>query len=87
MEERHENSLNDLLEQVAFEGYVSVPKWRIPRWYGSVNFAVGTRNDLRKRWKSLNKSLGKKNIPVLRMAEIGGNIVLMRATDFFPDEE
>ena len=88
MEKRHENSLINLLERVAFEGHASVPKWRIPRWYGQSNFTVGIRRDLRERWKSLvSDELGWSEVPTLRLAEIQGDIVLMKKSDFFRDVE
>jgi hypothetical protein len=88
MEKRHENALKDLLETVAFKGYASEAKWRLSRWYGQSNFTVTIRRDLRDRWKSLQEDeLGNSKPAVLRFAEIGGDILLIRKTDFFPDNE
>lgn len=88
MERRHENSLKDMLETVAFEGHASVAKWRLTRWYGQSNFTVAIRRDLRERWKTLlTEELVWDDIPVLRLAEFNGDIVLMKNTDFFPDKE
>jgi len=88
LQKRHENALNDLLETVAFRGYASEARWRLARWYGQNNFTVTIRRDLRDRWKSLlEDDLGKDKAPVLRLAEIEGEILLIRKTDFFPDTE
>jgi hypothetical protein len=88
MEKRHENALKNLLESVAFEGYASAPKWKVSRWYGQSNFTVSIRRDLRERWTSLYEDdLDWKDRPVLRMAEVGGDIILMKKTDFYPDSE
>jgi hypothetical protein len=87
LEKRHENSLKDLLETVACTGFASVPKWKITRWYGQSNFTVAIRRDLRERWKTLIEDELEREKTTLRLAEIGGNIVLMKKTDFFPDKE
>lgn len=88
MEKRHENSLKNLLETVAFEGHASMAKWKIARWYGQSNFTVTIRRDLRERWKTLLKDeLDWSDVPILRLAEVSGDIVLMKKTDFFPDQE
>ncbi len=90
MEKRHENSLKNLLEAVAFEGYAFIAKWKITRWYGQSNFTVAIRRDLRERWKSLiTDELGWSEVPILRLAEVsgGGDIVLMKKTDFYRDAE
>jgi hypothetical protein len=89
MEKRHENSLKNLLEAVAFEGYAFIAKWKITRWYGQVNFTVAIRRDLRERWNSLIvDELGWSEVPTLRLAEVsGGDIVLMKKTDFYKDTE
>jgi len=86
MERRHEYALNEFLEQVAHEGYASVPKWRMILWYGVTNFAVNVRRDLRDRWATLIDELGWGKTP-LRIAELNGNIVLIRKFDYFPDDE
>jgi len=87
MQKRHENSLTDLLEGIAFEGFANIPKWQVTRWYGQTNFTVNIRRDLRERWKSLTEDMEWGLTPTLRIAEVNGNIVLMRETDFFPDNE
>ncbi len=88
MEKRHENSLNNLLERVAFEGHATIPKWKVTRWFGNVNFTVAIRRDLRERWASLvTNDLSWNEAPPLRLAEVGGDIVLMNKTTFFPDTE
>ncbi|MFZ3300445.1 hypothetical protein HZT44_15510 [Ralstonia pickettii] len=88
MEKRHENSLKNLLETVAFEGLASIAKWKVTRWYGQSNFTVAIRRDLRERWESLvEEDLGWDEVPTLRLAEVNGKVVLMKKTDFFPDRE
>lgn len=57
MQKRHENSLYDLLEQVAYEGYSSIEKWRLTRWYGQERFSVGIRRDIRNRWEDLSSEI------------------------------
>jgi hypothetical protein len=87
---RHENSLKDLLEAVAFEGFGRVQKWKITRWYGQSNFTVAIRRDLRDRWTSLvTDELEWTETPALRIAEghEGKDIILMKKTDFWEDEE
>jgi hypothetical protein len=65
-----------------------VPKWKLTRWFGNLNFTVAIRRDLRERWVSLvTEELNWNQAPTLRLAEIGGDIVLMKGTDFFPDRE
>lgn len=88
MEKRHENSLKNMLETVAFEGHAAVAKWKLTRWYGQSNFTVAIRRDLRERWRSLlEDDLNWDEVPTLRLAEVNGDIVLMKKTDFFPDKE
>ena len=87
MQRRHENALSDLLERVAHQGYAGVPKWQITRWYTQQHFSVNVRRDLRERWDNMLDDLGWADHPTLRIAELNGDIVLMRKTDFFPDKE
>lgn len=87
MEKRHENSLNDVLEEVAYQGFSSVAKWRINRWYGQINFTVTIRRDLRERWKKLGEELEWTPWPQMKIAEVDGDILFMRKKDFFPDNE
>jgi hypothetical protein len=88
MEKRYENTLKNLLETVAYEGHAPIPKWKICRWYGQSNFTVAIRRDLRERWNSLLvDELGWTDVPTLRLAEFGFDIMLMRKTDFFRDNE
>lgn len=86
MQKRHENALYDLLEQVAFEGYASIEKWRITRWYGQERFSVGIRRDMRERWEDLKAELGSSD-KTLKFAEVRGQIVLMHDEVFYRDEE
>ena len=87
MQKRHENALYDLLERVAFEGYSSVEKWRITRWYGQERFSVGIRRDVRERWADLASELPWINGKTLMFAEVKGDIVLMHDQVFFEDDE
>lgn len=88
MEKRHENSLMGMLEKVAFEGFASKPKWQIARYYKQSNFTLNIRRDIRDRWKNLvTDELGWKQTPVLKMADVGGEIIFMKGGDFFPDKE
>lgn len=87
MLKRHENALSDLLEQVAYEGYGSVPKWRITRWYGQERFSVGIRRDVRDRWVDLATELPAIADKTLVFAEVKGQIVLMHDQVFFDEEE
>jgi len=76
-----------MLENVAFEGHASIAKWKLSRWYGQTNFTVVIRRDLRERWNSLLTDELGWPIVTLRLAEVNGDIVLMKKTDFFPDRE
>jgi hypothetical protein len=88
LEKRHENSLKDILEAVAFSGHASVAKWRLSRWYGQSNFTVAIRRDLRERWKALTEEeLDWDKAPLLRIAEVMGDVVLINHSNFFPDKE
>jgi hypothetical protein len=88
MEKRYENALTDLLEMVAFRGHAAEAKWKIARWYKKSNFSVNIRRDLRERWTSLvTDELGWTTVPTLKLAEVGGDIFLMKDADFFPDRE
>lgn len=87
MKKRHENSLNDVLEQVAFEGYASVEKWRMTRWYDQERFTVGIRRDVRERWSDLSSELGWIADKELWFAEVKGQIVLMHDHVFFDNDE
>lgn len=87
MRKRHENSLNDLLEQVAFEGYASVEKWRMTRWYDQERFTVGIRRDVRERWNDLSSELRWIADKELWFAEVKGQIVLMHDQVFFDNDE
>jgi len=88
VEKRHENALTDVLETVAFNGFASVPKWRVTRWYGQVNLTVNIRRDLRDRWKALiSEELDWSEVPTLRMAEVHGSLILMNKENFFSDKE
>ena len=90
MEKRYENTMKDLLETVAYEGFASVSKWKVTRWYGQSNFTVTIRRDLRERWKSLTEEdLSWEKAPTLRIAEVngGGTIILMTKDTFYKDSE
>jgi hypothetical protein len=87
MKKRHENSLYDLLEQVAFEGYASVEKWRMARWYGQERFTVGIRRDVRERWSDLSADIASIEDKELMFAEVKGQIVLMHDQVFFDNNE
>lgn len=90
MEKRHENTLKDLLETVAYEGFASVSKWKVARWYGQSNFTVTIRRDLRERWTALTEEeLSWDKAPVLRIAEVngGGTILLITKPNFWEDAE
>lgn len=70
MQKRYENALNDFLEQVAYEGYASVEKWRLIRWYEQERFSVGIRQDIRTRLAEL---IGEDVV----FADVAGQIILM----------
>jgi hypothetical protein len=87
MKKRHENALYDLLEQVAFEGFASIEKWRVIRWYGQERFTVGIRRDVRERWTDLAEDLPSVSDKDLKFAEIKGQIIIMHSHVFFDDDE
>ncbi len=87
MQKRHENALYDLLEQVAYEGYAAVEKWRITRWFGQERFSVGIRRDIRDRWGDLAAELSWISDKALVFAEVKGQIVLMHDEVFFKKDE
>lgn len=87
MKKRHENALNDLLEQVAFEGFASVEKWKLTRWYDQERFTVGIRRDVRERWSELSSELTWIATHELRFAEVKGKIILMHDHVFFENDE
>ena len=87
MQKRHENALVDLLEQVAYERYASVSKWRIARWYGQERFSINIRRDLRERWSDMASELPWIADKKLLLAEVKDQIVLLSDQVFFPDEE
>lgn len=87
MKKRHANALDDLLEQVAFEGFASVEKWRLTRWYGQERFTVGIRRDVRDRWIELSSELHWISTMELRFAEVKGQILLMQNEVFFENDE
>jgi hypothetical protein len=87
MEKRYENSLKDVLEEVAFEGHAVVSKWRLTKWYGQTNFTVGIRRDLRERWKSLLVDELSCEPTILKIAEAGGDVVLVNNSNFYKNNE
>jgi hypothetical protein len=87
MKKRHENSLYDLLEQVAYEGYASVEKWRMTRWYQQERFTVGIRRHIREQWSDLSSELAWIANRELMFAEVKGQIVLMHDQVFFNNDE
>lgn len=93
MKKRHVNLLKELLEAAAFEGLSRVPKWKLMQWYGQTNFTVAIRRDLRERWASLLIDelewfeAEAEGMPLLRLAEFNGDIVLMRSDGFLLDDE
>ena len=87
MKRRHENALEDLLEQVAYEGFASVEKWKLARWYGQERFTVGIRRDVRERWSELSSELTWIATKELRFAEVKGQIILMHDQVFFENDE
>jgi len=87
MQKRHENALYDLLEQVAYEGYAAVAKWRVARWYGQERFSVGIRRDIRERWNDLAAELNWIADKTIVFGEVKGQIVLMHDQIFYPNEE
>jgi hypothetical protein len=87
VQKRHENALYDMLEKVAYEGYASIEKWRITRWYGQERFSVGIRRDVRDRWADLAAELAWIAQKKLVFAEVKGQIVLMHDQAFFNEDE
>jgi hypothetical protein len=87
MKRRHENALDDLLEQVSYEGFASVEKWKLARWYGQERFTVGIRRDVRERWSELSSELPWIATKELRFAEVKGQIILMHDQVFFENDE
>ena len=87
MRKRHQNALDDLLEQVAYEGFAGVEKWRITRWYDQERFTVGIRRDVRERWHDLSAELKWIADHELLFAEVKGQIVLMHNQVFFESDE
>ncbi|VAY88937.1 conserved hypothetical protein [mine drainage metagenome] len=86
MQKRHENSLNDLLEQVAYEGFASVEKWQMTRWYEQERFSVGIRRDIRNRWDELSSELTWIKNKTIVFAEVKGQILLMHDHVFWGDD-
>ena len=86
MQKRHENSLYDTLEKVAYEGFASVAKWRLCRWYGQERFTIGIRRDIRTRWEELSSELEWVADKTLVFAEVKGQILLVADHVFFDDE-
>jgi hypothetical protein len=84
---RHENALEDLLEQVAFEGFASVEKWKLARWYNQERFTIGIRRDVRERWSELSSEIAWIADKELRFAEVKGQILLMHDQVFVEDAE
>jgi hypothetical protein len=87
MKRRHENALDDLLEQVAYEGFVSVAKWKLTSWYSQERFTIGIRRDIRERWSELSSELAWISEKELRFAEVKGQILLMHDQIFLEDVE
>ena len=87
MQKRHQNALYDLLELVAYEGFSSVEKWRLTRWYGQERFSIGIRRDIRDRWDDLSTEIPWIKGKNLVFAEVKGQIVLMHDQVFFENEE
>ena len=84
---RNERTVNELLREVAHQGRAVVAKWRIADAYGQATFSITIRRDLRSRWDALLDELELAERPVLRMAELHGEVILTRASDYWPDEE
>ena len=79
--------MSDLLKQVAYEGRAIIAKWRIAETYGQSTFSVTIRRDLRNRWTALIEELEWDERPVLRMAELCGQVIMTRSSDYWPDDE
>ena len=54
---------------------------------GTPPVSVTIRRDLRSRWDALLDELEWAERPILRMAELHGEVILTRASDYWPDEE
>ena len=87
MQKRHENALNDLLEQVAYEGYGVVKKWKLSRWYGQERFSVGIRRDVNERWSDLASEWEWEHDKELKFVDVDGKIILMHKCEFFDDHK
>jgi len=87
MLKRHENSLNDLLEAVAFEGSAKIPKWQLCRWFGQERFTVRIRRDIRDRWEDLATELSWIEDRKVLFAETKGDILFMNEARFYDDDE
>ena len=87
MLKRHENSLNELLETVAYEGSSKIAKWKLCRWYNQERFTVKIRRDVRDRWEDLANELSWiEDIKVL-FAETKGDILLLNKARFYKENE
>lgn len=87
MQKRHQNALDDLLELVAYEGFASIAKWQLSRWYAQERFTVGIRRDIRERWEDLGSELTWIADKELVFAEVKGQILLMHDQVFFDTDE
>jgi hypothetical protein len=89
MKKRHENALADILERVAYEGFATLDKWQLVRWYGQERFSVGIRRDIRERWEELVSELGMDKNKRLIIGEnsVKGQILLMHSHIFWDGDE
>lgn len=86
MKKRHENALNDFLERVAYEGFATVDKWQITRWYEQERFSINIRRDVKARWEDLASELPWIENKELLFAEVKGQILMMHDQIFFDEK-
>ncbi len=87
MKALHKNALDTLLEQIAYEGFASVEKWKIRRWYEQERFTIGIRRDIRDRWSRLAAELTWIADKKLSFAEVERQIIIMHDQVFFNEDD
>lgn len=83
---RYEDSLNNLLETVAYEGVGSVHKGCLALWCGQERFTAGLRADLQTRFSDMSTYLPWLKDNSLVFAEMNNTIMLIRKDVILKDD-
>ncbi len=87
-QKRWEDSLNNLLEAVAYEGMATISRGILSRWYQQERFTVSIRDDIRTRFKDMEAYIPwVKNLSLIFVEPRDGVILILLKERIIDDKD